>query len=243
MREIRIYVDQPLAADTEATLPDAAAHHLVRVLRLGTGAKIHVFNGNGSQFSAEIIEIRGRQHCRVRVGQAEQPPAEATIDVTVAQAIGRGERMDWCVQKTTELGVARIQPLFTERTEVRLDGQRLQRRLAHWQGVAIAAAEQCGRLSVPQVAPPVTLDDIVLVDGLNMVLHPRGGLEPHDLSTATSRRFMVIIGPEGGFSDTEVDTLIKRGCSCLSLGHRILRTETAGPAVLAMLHSRFGDWS
>lgn len=243
MRDIRIYVDQPLSADTEATLPDAAAHHLVRVLRLGTGSRIQVFNGNGRQFPAEIIETRGRGHCRVRVEQAEQPPVESTIDVTLAQAIGRGERMDWCVQKTTELGVARIQPLFTERTGVRLAGQRLQRRLAHWQGVAIAAAEQSGRLRVPEIERPVSLDEMPMVDGLNVVLHPGGGLEPSALFTADSKRFMVIIGPEGGFSDAEIDILTKRGCSRLSLGQRILRTETAGPAVLAMLQSRFGDWS
>ena len=243
MRDIRIYVDQPLAADTEATLPDAAAHHLLRVLRLTPGSIIRIFNGTGNQFSAEIVEARGRQHCRVRLGPAEQPPVESKIDVTLAQAIGKGDRMDWCIQKSTELGVTRIQPLSTERTEVRLSGQRLQRRLDHWQGVATAAAEQSGRLKVPMVDPPMALNALAPIDGLNIVLHPRGDLGPRDLAAPGTDRFMVIIGPEGGFSDGETATLTQLGCSLLSMGKRILRTETAGPAALAMLHSRFGDWT
>jgi 16S rRNA (uracil1498-N3)-methyltransferase len=243
MRDIRIYVDQALSAGEETNLSDAAAHHLLRVLRLAPGSMIRVFNGNGNQFSAEIVEAHGRQHCRVRLGRAERPPVESKIDVTLAQAIGKGDRMDWCIQKSTELGVSRIRPLFTERTEVRLSGQRLQRRLAHWQGVATAAAEQSGRLKVPEIDPPMALNALALVDGLNVVLHPRGDLGPKDLTAPGTDRFMVIIGPEGGFSDAETGALTKLGCSLLSMGQRILRTETAGPAALAMLLSRFGDWA
>lgn len=243
MRDIRIYVDQALTADTQASLPATAAHHLVRVLRLRTGARIQVFNGDGQQFSAEIIEVEGQQNCRIHVGQAERPKIESVINVTLAQAIGRGDRMDWCIQKTTELGVARIQPLLTERTEVRLSGQRLQRRLAHWQSVAVAAAEQSGRVRIPVIESPVMLDDLLPGEGLNLVLHPGAARKAANLTASKPSHFTAVIGPEGGFSDGEITYIEQRGFLGCNLGQRILRTETAGPALLAMLQTRFGDWS
>ncbi|NDY96450.1 16S rRNA (uracil(1498)-N(3))-methyltransferase [Wenzhouxiangella limi] len=243
MRTIRVHLDQSLAEETEITLPAAAARHLTRVLRLRAGARIQVFNGDGREFPAEIVDTGTRQHCRIRLDQAERPDVESAIEVTLVQAIGRGERMDWCIQKSTELGVARIQPVFSERTEVRLDGQRAERRQAHWQQVAVSAAEQSGRVRIPRIDAPVSLQDISNAPGLNLVLDPQGSHSPADLLAPPSPSFSVVIGPEGGLSADELRGLEQRGYKRLRLGARILRTETAGPAILALLQTRFGDWS
>jgi 16S rRNA (uracil1498-N3)-methyltransferase len=243
MRTTRIYLDQPLQAGQELIVPSAAARHLIRVLRLRAGTWIEVFNGDGCQYPAEIIEADSRQGCRICLDQAQRPDVESGVEVTLAQAIGRGERMDWCIQKSTELGVMRIQPIFTERTEVRLDGQRAERRQAHWQQVAVASAEQSGRVHVPRIDLPVALEELVPAAGLNLVLHPQGSQGPAALAAPAEPSFSVVIGPEGGLSDGEIDRLEQRGYRALRLGARILRTETAGPAVLAMLQTRFGDWS
>ncbi|MFW5815520.1 MAG: 16S rRNA (uracil(1498)-N(3))-methyltransferase [Wenzhouxiangella sp.] len=243
MRTTRIHLDLPLAAGMEMVLPAAAARHLVRVLRLRAGAGIEVFNGDGCQYPAEIIEAGPRQDCRIRLGQAQRPEVESSLAVTLAQAVGRGERMDWCIQKCTELGVARIQPLLTERTEVRLDARRAARRQAHWQQVAVAAAEQSRRVRVPVVDPPIPVQDLQAGPGLNLVLHPAGSHHPADLAAPAQSAASIVIGPEGGLSDGEIDRLERRGYQGLGLGARILRTETAGPAVLALLQTRFGDWS
>ncbi len=243
MRAIRSYVDQPLSSAGEICLPQRAAHHLVRVLRLQAGAAVVLFNGDGAQYPAEIIETSGRDHCRVRLSAAEYPLVESTITTTLVQAIGKGDRMDFSIQKATELGVTHIQPLTTERTEVRVSGERLKRRLAHWQGVAISATEQCGRLKVPTVAPPVTIQDLTLASGLKLVMDPNAQKMPRDVVSPSTNQFSVVIGPEGGFSPSEIETLDKMGCSFVSLGRRILRTESAGPAMLAVVQTLAGDWS
>lgn len=243
MRAIRSYVDQPLSGGEETCLPRRAAHHLIRVLRLKAGAAVVLFNGNGAQYPATIIEADGRDYCRVRLSEPEYPPVESKITTTLVQAIGKGDRMDFSIQKTTELGITRIQPLMTERSEVRLSGQRLERRLDHWQAVAISAAEQCGRVRVPGVAPPVALPDLTLESGLKLVMDPQAERMPGDLAPPETGSYSIMIGPEGGFSPSEIEILDRNGCSFVSLGARILRTETAGPAMLAILQTLFGDWS
>lgn len=243
MRATRSYVDQPLSSGEETCLPRRTAHHLIRVLRLQAGATVVLFNGNGAQHPAEIIETDGRDHCRVRLGQAEYPPVESKISTTLVQAIGKGDRMDFSIQKATELGVTRIQPLMSERTEVRLTGQRLVRRLDHWRAVAISAAEQCGRVKVPEVLPPVGLTDLAEEADLKLVMDPLAESTPRDLAAPDTSSFSIIVGPEGGFSPSEIELLDRQGCSFVSLGGRILRTETAGPAMLAVLHILFGDWA
>jgi len=243
MRAIRSYVDQPLSGGEETGLPRRTAHHLIRVLRLQAGATVVLFNGNGGQYPAEIIEADGRDHCRVRLGQAEYPPVESKISTTLVQAVGKGDRMDFSIQKTTELGVTRIQPLMSERTEVRLSGQRLARRLDHWRAVAISAAEQCGRVKVPEIVPPVALANLAENTDLKLVMDPLAESMPRDLAANDRSSFSIIVGPEGGFSPSEIDLLDRQGCSFVSLGGRILRTETAGPAMLAILQILFGDWA
>jgi 16S rRNA (uracil1498-N3)-methyltransferase len=243
MRAIRSYVELALSGGEEACLPQRSAHHLVRVLRLPAGAKVVLFNGDGAEYPAEIIENNGRDRCRVRLSQPEYPPAESKIETTLVQAIGKGDRMDFSIQKTTELGVTRIQPLMTSRTEVRLSGQRLERRLDHWRAVAISAAEQCGRVKVPEIAPPVALQDLALDTDMKLVMDPQSQRTPRDLTGCDADRFAIVVGPEGGFGPAEIDLLDEGGCSSISLGPRILRTETAGPVMLAILQTLLGDWS
>ncbi len=242
MRRIRVYVDQALQADAELELPRDAAHHLIRVLRLRRGDRVILFNGDGWEYPAEIIDSETRSSCRVCLGPPTEPAVESPLRLTLIQAIGRGERMDWAIQKSTELGVDRIQPVFTERTEVRLDGVRASKRLRHWQQVAIAASEQSGRVLVPVIEAPLPLRELGQCQDAGMFLDPQALVRPADLKPSGSNAWTVVVGPEGGLSDAETDWLSQQGFQGLKLGPRVLRTETAGPAVLAMLQTRFGDW-
>ncbi len=242
MRQIRVYVDQTLQADAELELPRDAAHHLVRVLRLRGGDRVTLFNGNGREHPGEVLDGAARASCRVRLGPATEPTVESPLRLTLIQGIGRGERMDWAIQKSTELGVERIQPVFTDRTEVRLDGARASKRLHHWQHVAIAASEQSGRVRVPRIDAPLPLRDLEPCQDGGLFLDPRAVDRPSDLKPTATGTWTVVVGPEGGLSEAETAWLTEQGFRGLKLGPRVLRTETAGPAVLAMLQTRFGDW-
>jgi len=241
MRKIRAFIDQPLAGLTETTLPEAPAHHLLRVLRLRPGAEVHLFDGSGLEYPAEILSTSGRNECRVRLGASSRPPVESALEVSLFQAICRGDRMDWCIQKATELGVARIVPIVTERTEVRLDPARAEKRCRHWQQVAIAAAEQSGRVRVPPVDPPLAIADVAAGDDLGLFLDPRAESGLADLAAPSGGRCALIIGPEGGLSPAETQHLQGQGFQALRMGPRVLRTETAGPVAIALLQARFGD--
>lgn len=242
MRNTRIHIDEPLRPDAELTLPAAAAHHLVRVLRLRPGDRFMLFNGDGLEYPGELTEASTRGTCRVRLGQPLARSVESPLNITLVQAISRGERMDWTIQKSTELGVSRIQPVFTERCEVRLTGQRAGKRLRHWQQVAIAAAEQSGRVQVPKIHAPIALDEIGSASGTGLFLDPAGDVRPGDLGSLEPADLVVVIGPEGGLSAAETRQLRQAGYRGLRLGPRILRTETAGPAALVVLQTVFGDW-
>lgn len=242
MRTVRIHVPEPLQADTEMTLPEDAAHHAIGVLRLRPGDRLTLFNGDGLEYRAEIIHADRRRDCRVLLGSAERPGVESGLDVTLVQAVCRGDRMDWCIQKSTELGVGRIQPVFTARTGVRLDRKRAEKRQQHWRQVAVSACEQCGRVRVPEIAAALPLGDLDSAPGQGLFLHPQAVLAAGDLAAPPDAAFRIVIGPEGGLDSDETRHLEQLGYQGLRLGPRILRTETAGPAVLAMLQTRFGDW-
>lgn len=242
MRTVRIHVSESLSAESEMTLPEDASHHVLRVLRLRPGNRLVLFNGDGLEYPAEILHADPRRECRVRLDAPDRPAVESLLDVTLVQAIGRGERMDWCIQKSTELGVHRIQPVFTARTEVRLEPRRAEKRLRHWRQIAVSAAEQSGRVRVPNIDLPLGLSDLGPPHGLGLFLHPHGTHRHCDLKASPTSVFSVVIGPEGGLNNDETRQLERLGYQGLRLGPRILRTETAGPAVLAMLQTRFGDW-
>lgn len=241
MRISRLFTDQALAPDTEAELEERSSHYLLRVLRLREGDALVLFNGDGSDYAAELLGRRDRAVARVnaRLPAVAEPP----LSLGLAQAVGKGDRMDQSLQKATELGVARIQPLFTERTEVRLDGRRLDKRMDHWRGVIIAACEQSGRARLPELESPRPLAEWLTLEGLppRYVLAP--GAERPLAAIEAAPAMDVVVGPEGGWSDAELKQLALAGCRPVSLGPRVLRTETAGPAALAALQTLWGDFA
>ncbi len=243
MRKIRVFVDEPLAPGALVRLAPFAAEHLTRVLRLPDGAGVTCFNGDGHDYASEL-HVAGRAAAAVAIGGREPAAAEPALHVTLVQGIARGERMDSILQKATELGCAAIEPVVSERTEVRLDEERAERRLAHWQRVVQSACEQCGRARVPSVAPPRALVDHVAETAgeaaLRLTLHPDNGVGLGSLARPAGR-VVLAVGPEGGFGERDLDALDRAGYVRIALGPRILRTETAGPAALASVMTLWGD--
>ena len=242
MRVTRIHVDAALSAGASVTLPETAAAHLVRVLRLQPGDACVLFNGDGHDYDARISSI-GRRSVEALVLGARAMDTESPLRITLVQGIARGEKMDWILQKATELGVAAIVPVSSERSEVKLDAERAGKRLAHWRSVVISACEQCGRARVPEVAAAQSLQSALA----ELPALPRFLLDPEATeSIATISRSLagggvLAVGPEGGWSPRDRDMLREAGFSGLRLGPRILRTETAGLAAISALQSRFGD--
>ncbi len=242
MRLTRVHVDSRLATDADVTLPEAAAYHVARVLRLREGAVIVAFDGSGSEYRCEILEVKG-DAVRVRVGPRSAGMRESPLRITLVQAVSRGERMDWTLQKATELGVATIVPVLSARSVVRLDDRQAERKVRHWQAIVAGACEQCGRSVVPGVRAPLELSrylDAAPREGQRFVLSPTG---PASLAGTTSigSRVELLIGPEGGLDDTEIDRAITSGFTPVRLGPRVLRTETAGIVALAVLQALWGD--
>jgi 16S rRNA (uracil1498-N3)-methyltransferase len=243
MRTIRSHVDAELAEGQTLALPDSTATHLLRVLRLGLGDEVLLFNGDGHDYRARISAL-GKRSAEVQVEARIEVRRESPLQVTLAQALARGEKMDWVLQKATELGVSRIAPVITERTEVRLDAERADRRLQHWRGVIASACEQCGRAALPVIEEPQPLAGWLAQarapGHLLLALDPEGEHSLADLPTF--ERLSLVIGPEGGLSPRDLDQLRAAGAKGLRLGPRILRTETAGIAALAALQAIAGDW-
>lgn len=237
MRERRCYTPQTLNAGDHVELDQRAHHHLVNVLRMRAADTLVLFNGDGQDYPATLIEA-SRRVAVTRIDSVQPNHTEAHRKVTLLQAIAKGERMDWVMQKATELGVHAIQPLQCERGAVNLSGARLDKRLAHWQGVVISACEQCGRSFVPPVLEPCDLGDLESdPEQIGIVLHPGADQTLTEIS-GSAEKVRVAIGPEGGFSDSEAAQLESIGYQKASLGQRILRTETAAIAALAVLNLR-----
>jgi len=242
MRLSRIFTAQPLRAEQSVELEAPAGHYLTRVLRMSEGDDIILFNGDGADYPAVIAEVRS-QRVVARITGNLSPGNESPLRISLVQAICRGERMDYVLQKATELGVYRIQPLITQRVEVRLDGARQEKRMQHWQGVVTSACEQSGRAFVPAVEPPLSLTDWMTgADrSLSLVLDPLADNRLSGLSVKGDS-ISVLVGPEGGFTDEELNALRSKGLLSVSLGPRVLRTETAGPAAIAVLQAKSGDF-
>lgn len=243
MRTIRIHLDQPLAVAAELNLPAQAAEHVARVLRMSPGDPLTVFNGDGHDYAAVILAV-GKRELSVRIESKQLLCNESPLRLTLAQGVARGEKMDLIVQKATELGVARIVPLLTERSEVKLDATRAEKRLAHWRAVVASACEQSGRARVPEVAPAMPLaawlDGLADDGALRLALLPEAGRASRELRFAAAGGLLVV-GPEGGLGERDVAALGAAGFEGLRLGPRILRTETAGLAALAALQALHGD--
>jgi 16S rRNA (uracil1498-N3)-methyltransferase len=243
MRIPRTFVDATLASGAHVALSPFAAEHLTRVLRLGDGAEIACFNGDGNDYRC-VLRVRGKGQIWVDVGAATAVDSESPLHVSLAQCIARGEKMDWILQKATELGVVRIEPLVSERTEVRMDEERGERRLAHWRRVVQSACEQCGRARVPELlaaqALPSFAADCMTRSVHKFVLDPDAAASFPALDA--ERAVVLAVGPEGGFSERDLDALRQSGFVGVRLGPRILRTESAGVAALAVLQHLAGDW-
>lgn len=232
----RLYVDQPLQADSLITLPPGPARH-VQVLRLQPGTEITLFNGQGGEWHATVQQM-GRSEVQVQVLQHDPVERELPHAITLAVGMPANERMDALVEKATELGVSTIQPLLTERSVLRLSGERAERRLAHWQGVAVAACEQSGRTRVPRLQPVRTLVEWLRERPASASnAERRCVLSPRATQTLSPLLGPAVFlsGPEGGLTDSEVALAEAAGFSALSLGPRVLRADTAPLAVLAHL--------
>lgn len=243
MRLTRVYLPPPLATGAAVEVPSGVARHLVRVLRLGQGDPLRAFDGTGGEYDAVIESVR-RNDVVVRIGAHYAIERESPLDITLLQGIARGEKMDLVLQKATELGVARIVPVDAERTEVRLDGERLRKRMEHWRGVVASACEQSGRARVPAVDAPVAIDRIAGHVGdatVRLCLDPEGDCTLSGLGIAADATVALAIGPEGGWSPRDRELLRAAGFRGLRLGPRILRTETAGLAAIAALQAAYGD--
>jgi 16S rRNA (uracil1498-N3)-methyltransferase len=243
MRVVRHYVDAALAEGAIVALPEDAVAHLVRVLRLGLGDPVTLFNGDGFDYAAKISSV-SKKAAEVQVLTQCRVENESGLHLTLAQGIARGEKMDLILQKATELGVIRIAPVITERTEVRLDNERATKRMLHWRGVVVAACEQSGRARVPEVMEPQALANFASdpTPGLRFILDPLAEKGIADAGIEAGQRVTLLIGPEGGLSERDRLVLRAAGYQGLRLGPRILRTETAGLAALAAINALFGDW-
>lgn len=241
MRIPRIYTHQALAINSSIELAETTSHYLSKVLRLQKGRELILFNGRGGEFSAEITDIH-KKSVVVNINAFSADNRESSLQLELAIGVSRGERMDWVLQKATELGVTRITPLITERTEVKLDGERADKKMGHWQQIIISACEQCQRNLLPELAEPIVFSEWVsqCEAELKFVLHHRDnkGL-PQDISTTS---VVVLIGPEGGLDDNEIAQAINKNFSSLTLGPRVLRTETAPVAAISLVQFLWGDF-
>jgi len=242
MRLTRVFIDSDLAAGQRLTVEGSAGNHIVRVLRARVGDELTLFNGRGGEYGASIDEIR-RDTVQVSVREHRNQERESTFELTLAQGISRGERMDWVVQKATELGVTRIAPLFTERSMVHLDGKQALKKMQHWRGIAVSACEQCGRNLVPEIAAPIALHGLLekpVGRGISLLLSPTSEQRVADIA-GSPEGATVLIGPEGGLAQVEQDAALRSGFTAVRMGPRVLRTETAAVCALTLLQQKFGD--
>jgi 16S rRNA (uracil1498-N3)-methyltransferase len=238
-RAPRVFVEQELRAGAKIGLPAAAAHHVARVLRLREGETVTLFDGRGGEYGAKVF-MPGRGHVVAEVGEKRAIERESPLAVTLVQAVSAGEKMDYTIRKAVELGVAAIQPVFAEKSVVRLAGERAAKRLEHWQRVAIAACEQCGRNRVPLVREPLPLARYrPEAAATKLLLSPLAGKGLRELSKAP---LILAVGPEAGFAEEEEAQLERAGFVPVRLGPRVLRTETAALAALAALNALHGDF-
>lgn len=238
----RIYQPVPLAVGM-LQLEENASHHLARVLRAAVKDEVIIFNGEGGEYHGVIQQIN-KKNVVVELSKFVDRNSESPVVISLAQGIARGEKMDFVIQKAVELGVSEIFPIISERCNVRLDQEREQKRMQHWQAVVISACEQSGRNRLPVVHAPLMLSDWLEQSHAEMklVLSPHVTKKLKDVSVKPAS-IAVLIGPEGGLSEREIETTIKYNFTALNLGPRILRTETAAVAALSVLQFHFGDFN
>jgi 16S rRNA (uracil1498-N3)-methyltransferase len=241
MREIRIYQPGEYVSGQQFELSSEAGQHVSVVLRMQVGEGVTLFNGEDELCEATIIMAKKKQVV-VSLGEVKQISRESPLRIHLGQALSKGDRMEWVMQKSVELGVFSITPLITERCAVKLDHERMLKKVQQWQAIVVAACEQCGRNTVPVVHPPIHLESYVreIQAPLKLILHTHGDKKWRDYSQKWSE-IALLIGPEGGFSEAEVSLAFSHHFAPLSLGPRILRTETAAISALSVLQAVGGD--
>lgn len=238
----RFYCPTPLNPGAVIDLPEQVAHHAVRVLRMKEGDELVLFDGNGGDWTARIVRLKPVP--QVTLETFDPRDAESPLLITLVQGLPSGDKMDWVVQKAVELGVACIQPVAAKRSVVRLSGEKAEKRARHWLSVAESAAEQCGRTRVPAVADVLDLPQYLakprLDNELRLILAPGAEVRLRDMPMP-SGPVTLMVGPEGGFEDAELQMAITAGFKPMGLGPRVLRTETAGLAAIAAVMALWGD--
>lgn len=241
MRIPRIFVDLELTVDSVVNLPKEPANHLANVLRLKVGHPVVLFNGDGNEYSAELQDITRKQASALvlaRLGINVESP----LSLHLMQGVSKGERMDLVMQKSAELGVTEITPVITERCPVKLNQERWEKKLQHWEKVLISACEQCGRNKLPTLNAPVNFMEAInqSTNQLRLILHPQAEQRIANF-TPPGDGVRLLIGPEGGLSDPELYQAVEFGYHKILMGPRVLRTETAAIAAISLLQAQFGD--
>lgn len=241
MRISRIYINNGLKEGVETGLTGETAHYAINVLRMQNGQQLVVFNGKGGQYSAEIINIKkGKVEIKVREYQPDE--RESSLDITLVQGISRSQRMDYAIQKSVELGVARIVPVITEFCSMQLNTKHNEKKYNHWRKIIINACEQCGRNRLPVLDNVIEFANWLNLDTnrLKIILHPDKGTRIADINSRVDN-ITILTGPEGGFSQNEFEQALKSGYQPVKLGPRILRTETASIAAISACQAMWGD--
>lgn len=237
----RIYTPEALQLHTTLDLEAQASTHLVKVLRLKEGAELRLFNGDGNEYLASIT-VAGKKNTQVEINDILSQDSKISFPMHLGQVVSKGDRMDFTIQKATELGITDITPLWSERCDVRLKGERLEKKMEHWKKVAISACEQSGRNHIPTIHPAVSYHEWAssVESDTKLVLHTRDQKNLTDIQKPAS--VALLVGPEGGITDEEVELCIQQGFTGLTLGPRILRTETAALAALSLFQYLWGDF-
>ena len=242
----RFYHSNPLDLNQIIILNEFSSHHALRVMRVKVGDFLILFNGDGFEYRGRVSDIN-KKTINVEILSKEKNNNESPININLFQSISSNEKMDMVIQKATELGVSSIQPIFTSRSTIKLNLDRAKKRLIHWRQVSISACEQSGRSKIPTIKSPIEFDqiaeDIKTTNSLNLLLHPYNLGESSNLPNEYSGDINIFIGPEGGFSQDEALLLKKQNCINIQLGTRILRTETAPLAIIAILQYKYGDFA
>ena len=241
MRIPRIYQPQNLTAVTHCELSEDGVNHVARVLRMGVGQQLELFDGSNHIYPATIEEV-GKKLVKVRLAATVEDNRESNLTIHLGQVISRGDRMEFTVQKSVELGVNVITPLWSERCGVKLDAERMEKKIQQWQKIAIAACEQSGRNRIPEIRPAMVLEDWCAEEesGLKLNLHPRASASINTLPLPVER-VRLLIGPEGGLSADEIAMTARYQFTDILLGPRVLRTETTALTAITALQVRFGD--
>jgi len=238
---IRLYQNTPLEAEQLVNLDKNPSHHLLRVLRAHKGTEVTLFNGDGYEYLADLIDDSSR-HCQLQIKEKIKVDNESPLKITLLQGISRGDRMDSCIQKSIELGVDAIIPVHCQRTGTSLKGERAEKKRQHWQQITISACEQSGRCIIPEIRNISSFEQAIQFGKTagKLILEP-GARQSFNSLSKPENEVYILIGPEGGFTDEEIQQAKIKNYTSVSLGPRILRTETAGPACIAIAQILWGD--